>query len=104
MFTKEQLYQHVWGDVLVDAGAVMVYISHLRNKLEKDPQKPPVPANGVGARISVRRGGRRTGNMRGMQTSVQDIRRRIFTEVAKMGYEGGDYSRIEELPYKIVHG
>ena len=32
--------------------------------------------------------------MRGMQTSVQDIRRRIFTEVAKMGYEGGDYSRI----------
>ena len=33
MFTKEQLYQHVWGDVLV-------YISHLRNKLEKDPQNP----------------------------------------------------------------
>ena len=42
--------------------------------------------------------------MRGMQTSVQDIRRRIFTEVARMGYEGGDYSRIEELPYKIVPG
>ncbi len=42
--------------------------------------------------------------MRGMQTSVQDIRRRIFTEVAKMGYEGGDYSRIEELPYKIIPG
>ena len=40
MFTKEQLYQHVWGDVLVDTGAVMVYISHLRNKLEKDPQNP----------------------------------------------------------------
>ena len=42
--------------------------------------------------------------MRGMQTSVQDIRRRIFTEIAKMSYEGGDYSRIEELPYKIVPG
>lgn len=40
VFTKEQLYQHVWGDVLVDAGAVMVYISHLRNKLEKDPKNP----------------------------------------------------------------
>ena len=40
MFTKEQLYQHVWGDVLVDAWAVMVYISHLRNKLEKDPKDP----------------------------------------------------------------
>ena len=40
VFTKEQLYQHVWGDVLVDANAVMVYISHLRNKLEKDPKNP----------------------------------------------------------------
>ena len=26
--------------MLGDAGAVMVYISHLRNKLEKDPQNP----------------------------------------------------------------
>ena len=42
--------------------------------------------------------------MRGMHTSVQNIRRQIFTEVARMGYEGGDYSRIEELPYKIVPG
>ena len=54
MFTKEQLYQHVWGDVLVDAGAVMVYISHLRNKLEKDPQKPPVPADRLGDGVQIR--------------------------------------------------
>ena len=26
--------------MLVDAGAVMVYISHLRNKPEKDPKNP----------------------------------------------------------------
>ena len=40
VFTKEQLYQHVWGEVLVDPNAVMVYISHLRNKLEEDPKNP----------------------------------------------------------------
>lgn len=40
VFTKEQLYHHVWGEVLVDPNAVMVYISHLRNKLEEDPKTP----------------------------------------------------------------
>ena len=42
--------------------------------------------------------------MRGSYTSVTDIRRKVFTEVARLAYEGGDYSRIEGLPYKIVHG
>ena len=42
--------------------------------------------------------------MRGIHTSIQNIRRQIFTEVARLGYEGGDYSRIEELPYKIIPG
>ena len=42
--------------------------------------------------------------MRGIYSSVTDIRRKVFTEVARMAYEGGDYSRIEELPYKIVPG
>lgn len=36
--------------------------------------------------------------MRGIYSNVTDIRRRVFTEVARMAYEGGDYSRIEELP------
>ena len=31
-------------------------------------------------------------------------KRQVFTEVARLAYEGGDYSRIEELPYKIVPG
>ena len=42
--------------------------------------------------------------MRGIYTSVTDIRRKVFTEVARLAYEGGDYSRIEQLPYKIVPG
>ena len=42
--------------------------------------------------------------MRGIYSSVTDIRRKVFTEVARLAYEGGDYSRIEELPYKIEPG
>ncbi len=42
--------------------------------------------------------------MRGIYSSVTDIRRKVFTEVARLAYEGGDYSRVEELPYKIVPG
>ena len=36
--------------------------------------------------------------MRGIYTSVNKIRRQVFTEVAKLAYEGGDYKRIEDLP------
>ena len=43
-------------------------------------------------------------SMRGVYTSVVDIRQKIFTEVARMAYEGGDYSRIIDLPYKIIPG
>lgn len=43
--------------------------------------------------------------MRGIYSSVTDIRRKVFTEVARLAYEGGDYSKkISELPYKIVPG
>ena len=42
--------------------------------------------------------------MRGIYSSVTDIRRKVFTEVARLAYEGGDSSRIEELPYKIIPG
>ena len=41
VFTKEQLYEQVWGDIIVDENSVMVYISYLRDKIEdnrKDPQ------------------------------------------------------------------
>ncbi len=42
--------------------------------------------------------------MRGVHTFVDDIRRNVFTEVARLAYEGGDYSRIKALPYKIIPG
>lgn len=42
--------------------------------------------------------------MRGIYSSLTDIRRKVFVEVAKMAYEGNDYSRIETLPYKIIPG
>ena len=41
-------------------------------------------------------------DMRGIYTSVTKLRRQVFTEIARPAYEGGDLSRIEELPYKIV--
>ena len=43
-------------------------------------------------------------SMRGVYTNVVEIRQKIFTEVARMAYEGGDYSRIIDLPYKIIPG
>lgn len=46
--------------------------------------------------------------MRGIYTTVIDIRRKVFTEVARMSYEGNDYSdyakQISRLPYKIIPG
>ena len=44
-------------------------------------------------------------SMRGIYTSVIDIRRKVFTEVARLAYEGGDYAKkIEQLPFKILPG
>ena len=34
---------------------------------------------------------------------LNKIRRKVYVEVAKMAYEGGDFKRIEELPYKICN-
>ena len=42
--------------------------------------------------------------MRGIYSSVTDMRRKVFTEVAKLAYEGGDYSRMEDIPYRICPG
>ncbi len=42
--------------------------------------------------------------MRGIPSLITDIRKKVFTEVARMAYAGGDYSHAEELPYVIVPG
>ena len=42
--------------------------------------------------------------MRGVPSLITDIRKKVFTEVARMAYNGGDYSTAEDLPYIIVPG
>jgi DNA-binding response OmpR family regulator len=41
VFTKQQLYAAAWDDdYYFDDNTIMVHISHLRNKIETDPQNP----------------------------------------------------------------
>ena len=42
--------------------------------------------------------------MRGVPSLITDIRKKVFTEVARMAYNGGDYTNAEDLPYVIVPG
>ena len=42
--------------------------------------------------------------MRNLQCTITDMRKKVFAEVAKLAYEGGDYTRIEKLPYEIIPG
>lgn len=42
--------------------------------------------------------------MRGIPSLITDIRKKVFTEVARMAYAGGDYTYAEDLPFKIVPG
>ncbi len=43
--------------------------------------------------------------MRGVHTFVNELRRNVFTEVARLAYNGGDYAReLARLPYKIIPG
>ena len=42
--------------------------------------------------------------MRGVHSAVDDIRRNVFTEVARLAYEGGDLKRVDEIPYKMIQG
>ncbi len=42
--------------------------------------------------------------MRGIPSLITDIRKNVFTEVARMAYAGKGYEGVEDLPYKIVSG
>ena len=55
VFTKEQLYELVWGETVVDENVIMVYISHLRSKLEDHPRTPKYlkTIRGLGYKFSV---------------------------------------------------
>lgn len=45
-------------------------------------------------------------SMRGVYTSLAQIRRTVFREVARLAYESqsGDYGWVDELPYEIIPG
>lgn len=45
-------------------------------------------------------------SMRGIHTSIHDIRRKVFTEVARLSYnyEEGSLSDMENIPYRIIPG
>ncbi len=45
-------------------------------------------------------------SMRGIYTSVNDIRKRVFAEVARLSYnyKEGDLSEMEMIPYRIIPG
>ncbi len=40
----------------------------------------------------------------GVHSAVDEIRRNVFTEVARLAYEGGDLNRVDMIPYTIVPG
>ncbi len=40
VFSKEQLYNHIWGDSYGDIATIAVHIKKIRDKIEKDPQNP----------------------------------------------------------------
>jgi DNA-binding response OmpR family regulator len=40
VFNKDQLYESIWNDNVVGDNTIMVYIHHLRNKIEDNPSKP----------------------------------------------------------------
>ena len=42
--------------------------------------------------------------MRNFKCYIADLRKRVFAEVARLAYEGGDSRRMEKLPYEIVPG
>lgn len=44
--------------------------------------------------------------MRGIYTSVNDLRKRVYAEVAKLSYDykDGDLSQMEQIPYRVIPG
>lgn len=59
VFSKEQLYQNIWGDTIINDNSIMVYINHLRTKIEDDPKKPLFIQTvwGIGYKFTVNEAG-----------------------------------------------
>ena len=55
IFSKDMLYDLIWGEAVIDENAVMVYINRLRQKIEDDPSAPRFIQNvrGIGYRFVI---------------------------------------------------
>lgn len=55
VFSKDILYDMVWGNAIVDDNAIMVYINRLRQKIEDEPDNPRYiqTVRGIGYRFIV---------------------------------------------------
>lgn len=55
IFPKDMLYDMIWGDTIVDDNTIMVYINHLRQKIEDTPSTPKYiqTVRGLGYRFVV---------------------------------------------------
>lgn len=55
VFSKDMIYDMVWGNAIIDENAVMVYINRLRQKIEDDPSNPQYikTIRGLGYRFIV---------------------------------------------------
>lgn len=55
VFSKEQLYRNIWRDTVIDDNTIMVYVRHLRMKIEENPDKPQYIQTvwGIGYKFTV---------------------------------------------------
>lgn len=55
IFSKDMIYDMIWGESIIDENAIMVYINRLRQKIEDDPSKPKYiqTVRGLGYRFVV---------------------------------------------------
>ena len=42
--------------------------------------------------------------MRGVHSAVDDIRRTVFKEVARLAFEGSDPRQADQIPFKMIQG
>lgn len=55
IFSKDMIYDLIWGEAIIDENAIMVYINRLRQKIEDDPSRPKYiqTVRGLGYRFVV---------------------------------------------------
>lgn len=55
VFSKDMIYELIWGESIIDENAIMVYINRLRQKIEEDPSHPTYiqTVRGLGYRFVV---------------------------------------------------